>query len=164
MMNLAKPLPDAITVNGKEYAIKTDFREWLKLMETNEYKSVFVSKVPFPTVELMEALQMFISGEEAQGGTGEDRVIDFSIDADYIYASFRQAYGIDLMSDDLHWFEFLALLKSLPEETIMRRIISYRQYDGPDEELKRLKAIWALPQILTEEEKEAGAYFEEVWG
>lgn len=164
MMSLSKPLPGSIMVNGEEYAVKTDFREWLKLIEKNDYKGVFVSAVPFPTMELMEELQKFISGGEEPGGNDDGRLIDFSIDADYIYSSFRQAYGIDLIADNLHWFEFLALLKSLPEETIMRQIISYRQYDGPDEELKRLKSIWALPHILTEEEKEAGAYFEEVWG
>ena len=64
----------------------------------------------------------------------------------------------------MHWFEFMALFKSLPEETIMRKIIEYRQYDGKDEELLRLKRAWALPEKLTEEEKAAGDYFEEVFG
>ena len=47
----------------------------------------------------------------------------------------------------------MALFKSLPEETIMRKILEYRQYDGKDEELLRLKRAWALPEKLTEEEK-----------
>ena len=46
----------------------------------------------------------------------------------------------------------------------MRKILEYRQYDGKDEELLRLKRAWALPEKLTEEEKAAGDYFEEVFG
>lgn len=34
------------------------------------------------------------------------RDFDYEFDAPEIYASFRQLYGIDLMDEDLHWWQF----------------------------------------------------------
>ena len=44
---------------------------------------------------------------------------DIRYDGDYIYASFLQAYGIDLfdVQGELHWKKFNALLSGLPEGT-----------------------------------------------
>lgn len=165
MISLTDGLPDSLIIHGVEHKIKTDYRTWLRLMDTSDYKSLFIGKVPPPSQELIQEIQRFISrGEDSKGEEDSSPIIDFKLDADYIYSSFLQAYGINLLKSDMHWFEFMALFKSLPEETIMRKIIEYRQYDGKDEELLRLKRAWALPEKLTEEEKAAGDYFEEVFG
>lgn len=165
MISLTDGLPDSLIIHGIEYKIKTDYRTWLRLMDTSDYKSLFIGKVPPLSKELIQEIQRFISrGEDSKGEEDSSPIIDFKLDADYIYSSFLQAYGINLLKADMHWFEFMALFKSLPEETIMRKIIEYRQYDGKDEELLRLKRAWALPEKLTEEEKAAGDYFEEVFG
>lgn len=165
MISLTDGLPDSLIIHGIEYKIKTDYRTWLRLMDTSDYKSLFIGKVPPLSKELIQEIQRFISrGEDSKGEEDSSPIIDFKLDADYIYSSFLQAYGINLLKADMHWFEFIALFKSLPEETIMRKIIEYRQYDGKDEELLRLKRAWALPEKLTEEEKAAGDYFEEVFG
>lgn len=165
MISLTDGLPDSLIIHGIEYKIKTDYRTWLRLMDTSDYKSLFIGKVPPRSKELIQEIQRFISrGEDSKGEEDSSPIIDFKLDADYIYSSFLQAYGINLLKADMHWFEFIALFKSLPEETIMRKIIEYRQYDGKDEELLRLKRAWALPEKLTEEEKAAGDYFEEVFG
>ena len=165
MISLTDGLPDSLIIHGIEYKIKTDYRTWLRLMDTSDYKSLFIRKAPPPSKELILEIQRFISrGEDSKGEEDSSPIIDFKLDADYIYSSFLQAYGINLLKSDMHWFEFMALFKSLPEETIMRKIIEYRQYDGKDEELLRLKRAWALPEKLTEEEKAAGDYFEEVFG
>lgn len=165
MISLTDGLPNSLIIHGVEHKIKTDYRTWLRLMDTNNYKSLFIGKAPPPSKELIQEIQRFISrGEDSKGEEDSSPIIDFKLDADYIYSSFLQAYGINLLKSDMHWFEFMALFKSLPEETIMRKIIEYRQYDGKDEELLRLKRAWALPEKLTEEEKTAGDYFEEVFG
>lgn len=165
MISLTDGLPDSLIIHGIEHKIKTDYRTWLRLMDTSDYKSLFIGKVPPPSKELIQEIQKFISrGEDSKGEEDTSPIIDFKLDADYIYSSFLQAYGINLLQSSMHWFEFMALFKSLPEETIMRKIIEYRQYDGKDEELLRLKRAWALPEKLSEEEKAAGDYFEEVFG
>lgn len=43
----------------------------------------------------------------------EPPIMDFEFDADEIYADFLCFYGINLLRDDLHWFEFLALFKGI---------------------------------------------------
>ena len=59
-------------------------------------------------------------------GPTEDRRF-FAQDAPYIYAAFKEQYGIDLLSQEkLHWWKFLALFESLGEETKMAKIMYYR--------------------------------------
>ena len=58
------------------------------------------------------------------------KLIDFEQDAEYIYASFLQAYGINLLEvqNKLTWTEFKALLNALPDNTIMQQIIEIRAW------------------------------------
>ncbi|MCB2830003.1 bacteriophage Gp15 family protein [Streptococcus dysgalactiae] len=81
------------------------------------------------------------------------KVIDFSLDAEFIYASFRQAYQINLLKEQnkLSWNEFKALLNALPDDTIMQRIIAIRQWkdDGKGDKdyrdnMRKLKAKYSL--------------------
>lgn len=72
------------------------------------------------------------------------RAYDFDADADYIYTSFVQAYRIDLFTVDfLHWWEFLALLNHLPEDTILARIMQWRTMDLSQVKDKELRAHYA---------------------
>lgn len=59
----------------------------------------------------------------------QPKVIDFVQDAKYIYASFRQI-GINLFEEQgkLSWEEFQALVESLPEDTILSKIIQIRTW------------------------------------
>ncbi|HEP1531951.1 TPA: bacteriophage Gp15 family protein [Streptococcus pyogenes] len=81
------------------------------------------------------------------------KIIDFTADASYIYASFRQAYQINLFKehDRLHWMEFTTLLDALPDNSIMQRIIAIRQWedDGKGDKehrnnMRKLKAKYSL--------------------
>ncbi|MDV5978040.1 Gp15 family bacteriophage protein, partial [Streptococcus canis] len=81
------------------------------------------------------------------------KVIDFSLDAEFIYASFRQAYQINLLKEQnrLSWVEFKALLNALPDDTIMQRIIAIRQWKDDGEgskkyrdNMRKLKAKYSL--------------------
>lgn len=59
------------------------------------------------------------------------KTIDLVKDAEHIYASFRQAYNINLFQQQgkLHWHEFQSLLNGLPADTIMQRIIQIRLWE-----------------------------------
>lgn len=83
-----------------------------------------------------------------------ERYYSLKFDADFIYASFMQAYNIDLVEQQgkLHWFKFRALLSGLPEDTKFRQVISIRMWKKPsqsknaeEEQMKKLKKIYALP-------------------
>lgn len=82
--------------------------------------------------------------------------ISFDKDAPHIYASFRQAYGINLINEQgkMHWEEFKALLFALPEDTMIKKIIHIRTWqptkgDSPEytEQMKKLKKIWSINRV-----------------
>lgn len=84
---------------------------------------------------------------------GEKSTIHFEQDAEYIFASFYQAYRINLFEEQskLHWIEFKALLKGLPDDTIMKQIVKIRswkpsEYDSVEtkEEMAKLQAYYSL--------------------
>ena len=72
-----------------------------------------------------------------------------------------EQYGIDLVSEDLHWFQFRALFLSLSEKTKMAEVMRIRAINisqVPKEERKRyakLKSLYALPDMRTNDEKES---------
>lgn|SRR5699024_5390 len=83
----------------------------------------------------------------------QEALYDLEQDAEYIYASFRQAYGMNLYEQQgkLHWNEFRALLNGLPSETILQRIIQIRawepsKHDSAEykESMKKLQKAYAL--------------------
>ncbi|MHC5217150.1 Gp15 family bacteriophage protein [Enterococcus sp. LJL128] len=76
---------------------------------------------------------------------------DLIEDTPYIYASFRQDYGINLLKErgKMHWDEFNALLAGLSEQTKMRKVIDIRTMKipekcSPDERQKILDAKKAV--------------------
>src|SRR5690625_1261930 len=60
----------------------------------------------------------------------KERVIGLDQDANYRYASFMQAYGINLIEQQgkMHWKQFLELLDGLPSNTRMKEIIKIRTW------------------------------------
>jgi len=85
----------------------------------------------------------------------------FKHDAEYIYASFMQAYRIDLIEErkTLHWVKFKALLNGLPDGTKFREVLGIRTRELPTgkgtekerKNLKELKKHYALPGKEVEE-------------
>ena len=151
MKNLYTPLPDVVTVRGEQYPITTDFRDWLRFealiddAELTEQQKVlvmlqfFTETIPRDISAAVEALaDFFRCGDSAdnepeqgkQADKTKGRVCDFSEDAPLIYAAFRQAYNIDLLSlEYLHWWAFRALLDALPENTRFSWVVGIRAAD-----------------------------------
>ena len=82
-------------------------------------------------------------------------------DAEYIYASFMQAYGIDLLEQQgkLHWFKFQALLSGLPKDTKFCEVVSIRQWKKPnkgdteEKQMSKLQEHYRLPDEDVGEEE-----------
>lgn len=83
-------------------------------------------------------------------------VLDFGKDGDYIYASFMQAYKIDLIEEQgrLPWKKFLYLFNGLPADTKIKQIMRIRQMPVPEyngknskeiQEINEMKSYYALP-------------------
>lgn len=153
---LYEEFPCTVMVDGKEYEVVTDFREWIKLQELLERTRKFTARTlnmvlnwyedeqPKDVVQAVRALQDFLIAREmtsemeegAEGrGNGYNRrqqkpSFSFSQDAICIYAAFRSVYGIDITSISyMHWWQFLALFYGLPEDTEIKERIYYRSVD-----------------------------------
>lgn len=90
----------------------------------------------------------------SQSEDGE-RLFSLKYDAEYIYSSFMQAYGLDLIDaqNTLHWKKFNALLNGLPSDTKFAEVLKIRSYKPQEgdskkykESMKQLKKEYALPK------------------
>lgn len=174
---LTDKLPSTICHGGKIYPIRTDFRVWLKFdsimhndalpeRKLEEIIKLCILPGELPPLEaILQGLFLFYrAGDSFESDETEQKapVFSYEHDSEYIYAAFLQAYGIDLTEiTELHWFKFQALLKSLPEETKLSKIISCRSADTSDikdsklkKAYEKLKRIYALPDSRSSEEKE----------
>lgn len=98
-----------------------------------------------------------------------NQIYSYEFDDEYIYSAFLQQYNIDLQDIKyLHWWKFKAMFEGLSDDTKIVEIMGYRAIDLSkikDKEekarYKRLKKIYALPDMRTVEQKEAdfGAVF-----
>lgn len=84
----------------------------------------------FITFESEKKVEVDIAGNPVPVSK-QDEYIDLEKDAEFIFASFLQAYGMNLIQQQgiLTWIEFRALLKGLPQNTIMQQIIQIRQWE-----------------------------------
>lgn len=83
-------------------------------------------------------------------------VLDFEEDGDYIYASFMQEYGIDLIDQQgkLSWKKFMWLFNGLGADTKIKQVMHIREMEIPQfngknqkqiQEIQELKSYYALP-------------------
>lgn len=91
---------------------------------------------------------------KAGTSTKKKRVYSLKYDGEYIYASFMQAYKIDLFEQQnkLHWKKFNAFLAGLPEGTKLIEVIKIRSYEPQKgdtqrhiDEMKELQEEYRLP-------------------
>lgn len=165
-----KELPRFLIVGGSSYLIKTDYRVWLEFGEVIRGETVRLSDITFifeediPEDDFFPAALEFYRSENATPKmTDEEQahsvpVFDMFLDGEYIYASFMQAYHIDIIEEDMHYHKFKALLMSLPSDTKLGQIMQLRSYNPAETRRKyelvqqELKNAWALP--IDEEPKQ----------
>ena len=168
-MKLQDRLPDGVTVDGKFYKMDFSFRNVLRMIdildddtlmpEARAYNAIHcLCKRPKNALKVLEAVKgLLFKAPRKKGG---QRVTDWVQDAGLIRAAFRQAYGIDLYRDNLHWIEFTELLNAIPEGNRYSEIVGIRARPMPEptkwnqkerEWLLQAKADYALD--LTDKEQ-----------
>ena len=139
-MKLQDRLPDGVEVDGKFYKLDFDFRNVLNMIdvldrddlmpESRAYKALsFLQKRPKNAVKVLEAVKVLLFN--APRKKDAQKVTDFVQDAGLIRAAFRQAYGIDLYRDKLHWIEFTELLNAIPEGSRYSEVVGIRSRPMP---------------------------------
>lgn len=178
MLNLFNTeLPDTVEVNGSSFFIQTDFRHIIRFIELLEQKAKLIDFLfMFPygkPVDIQAGINAIIEWMNPKeeiprsDGSSPKKVLDYKIDADYIYSAFLEQYNIDLMdlSVRMHWYKFQALLKSLHDVKLCE-IMGYRAYEPTPQnhdrskDLLRLRAQWELPQPEDKQADDALKYFD----
>ncbi|WP_297639725.1 bacteriophage Gp15 family protein [uncultured Clostridium sp.] len=172
-------LPTKVTIDSKEYRINSNFRnsilfELMMLDDelTEEEKITTALNLYYPVIPnnlnkaIDEIIKFYSCGfnENSSNNTNSNRtyndVYNFEYDSDYIYSAFMDQYNIDLNSIEyLHWWKFKAMFKSLKEDNLISKIISYRsinlseiQDDDERARYKNLKDLYKLPNKYEKED------------
>ena len=137
----------------------TDFEkieQALKMLVKNRWNLRLFS--PGEKVKLMEEIskKYIETKKRPQIRKSALPVLDFEEDGDYIYASFMQDYGIDLIDQQgrLPWKKFIYLFNGLSSGTKIRQVMQIRSMEVPKytgknakqiQEINELKSYYALP-------------------
>ena len=178
MIDLKKArLPEAVEVDGSLYPINTSFKYFLRFLElladketkTQDFDFMYKIKKPQNRESGLLALIQFCNPPQTLphtdklGGSSE-KAVDYTIDADYIFAAFMERYGIDLVESDMHWYKFQALFRGL-HDTKLNEIIGYRLWentsgkrDAYTRQMEKLRAAWDLPMQADEDDEELKAF------
>lgn len=178
--------PETVQVDDVAYAVYTDFRDWLRffdMMADEAYtaKEKFLAsmrwfrKEPPPNwIGAYKALLQFASRTDAPGEEQEPEnsrlpqkpCFSWSFDSAYVLGAFQQCYQINLRTIPfLHWYHFLALFDALPDDTPLKKRISYRRINTASIkdktqriELEKLQQRIAIPCSPLSAEQ-VGAFF-----
>lgn len=164
-------------VDGKKYAVNTDFRHWIRLELAinddnmpNQDKiklllSLYKNKLPPRLDKAVFALGQFYSGGgksmPRRGDSKNTALYSFEYDKEAIYAAFYKEYNIDLNTARLHWWQFKALFQNLPPSCTFMRILCFRAVDlsrikdsTERSFYRRMKVLCSLPDSRSKEEKD----------
>lgn len=153
-------LPESVTVCGKEYAIRSDFRVILDIMEvlndpelSDQERAFFTLGFFYPDFEEMEpehcqeAIRQcfwFINGgkDEARSGKKQPRLMDWEKDFPYIIAPVNRVVGHEVRADaHFHWWSFLAAYMEIGECTFAQ-IVHIRDRQSKGKPLEKFDKDW----------------------
>lgn len=148
-------------------AVRTSFRYWinfLRVLSDDEIEPdsrficalscVYLDAIETDKLEeYKEGVFWFLNGgkdpEESSGNSTP--ILDYDIDQMVIYSTFMSYYHINLTKAKLHWFEFRALMYTLPQDTPAGALMYYRgkevTKDMPEWERKQVQRIKRLCRI-----------------
>ncbi len=157
-----KKNPDSLLIGGREYRINTDFRVWMQInlrsagkteQETAKVVHDFIISQGLPNTEesFRAVLDFYSCGKKEENvENGKERAFDFEKDEDLIFAAFLSQYHVNLRTDFLHWWDFMAMFAGLAEEHVIVKIMGIRTMDTskmPKEQkahYDKLKARYSL--------------------
>ncbi|MDS0525005.1 bacteriophage Gp15 family protein [Clostridium sp. SHJSY1] len=172
-------LPEEVTIDGVDYKINSDFRTSMLFEMMMQDSEIDESDRLIKTIELYyhiipenieqaieKALWFYRCGKNIQNGNGSsngksEQIYSFEYDDDYIYSAFLNQYGLDLQdAENLHWWKFKAMFKSLKEDNEIVKIMGYRAMTISNDMSKEqkdfyrsMKRLHEIPKSKSEQEK-----------
>lgn len=146
---LLTKFPKSVKINGHDYPVKTDFREWVEFEMKFQKTSDSVKKIDLilnmfkvcPVVKdadefnslIEEIIKFYNCGEEmknkeeSKDNSSGTSIYSFEKDQFHIYTDFLRFYSLDLNEVEyLHWWKFRQMFIELPEDSKIKTIMMYR--------------------------------------
>lgn len=189
MNPLIDTFPTALRVGDAVYPIHSDFRTAITILLAFEdptltacermailYDLLYEQKPPDIIEGCRKAVLFLDCGEECpkkedDSGSQIPRLYSLRRDAPYLYAAFREAYGIDLEREDMHWWKFCYLFGDLPESCMFHQLVTLRRRRAmgrltPEEQRLwyEMEEILELPQPMDAQKAQAEYEFNRAMG
>lgn len=158
---LYEDLPDYVILFGEKYPVHTDFKRWVEISCILEEENIakpevtsrilklcYKEKLPPNHISALLGAMMFLNrGTDLSVSQNQksERVYSFLKDASTIYSSFFIRYGIDLLSEEMHWYKFCALFEALADDNPFKTVLKIRTTDEKD--IKDSKARKRLQEL-----------------
>ena len=147
-------LPKALTVNGKSYAIRSDYRNILRIFEAfadpnltdNDklficLKRIYVDFAKIPKSDLKEAYEQahwFIGCGQAEEKRPPMRTFNWVKDAPIIFPAVNKAAGMEVRETQyMHWWTFMGYFQSIDSESLFGTVLSIRQKKAKGKKLEK---------------------------
>ncbi len=152
-------LPDAVTVDGVSYKIRTDFRVILEIFimlddpdltdadKTEALLRMFYLERPENTEAAVEAFADFANPR--RGSSKHDaRLIDWSQDFPLMVAPVNHILGCECRAlPEFHWHSFLAAYLEIPPESVFARVLRIREKLRTGKKLEKYERTWYRKNI-----------------
>lgn len=173
--------PKFAKVDGVKYPLNTSFKVALRCFEISEDESISDTErslaiiymlygfIPDKNIDkfLQIAVNYLQCGESKDTQMSKKRDLDFNYDMPYIVASFMSDYKVDITESDMHFYQFVNLIRGLTEQCVLSRVRDIRNQDLNELKDPKTKRKFAeaqqqlkLPDKRSAEELEAIDEFE----
>lgn len=157
-------LPKTVNINGREYAIRYDFRVILEIItmledaeldgadKTEALIQMFYIDSDIPDVRsAVDACFNFIDANSKRAKKKSPRLTDWEQDFDYIVAPVNRVLGYDCRAVDydpdnntggLHWWTFLSAYMEIGGDCLYSQIVSLRDKQARKKKLEKYERDW----------------------
>lgn len=169
-------LPTTLRIGGEDYAIRTDYRIILELIEVlndADYSNTEKATATIETIiedwekvkdysEALEQCFWFIDVGQTSNKKSA-RLVDWEKDFAYIIAPVNRVLGFECRSVEyLHWWTFMSAYMEIGGECAFSQIVSLRSKIAKGKKLEKYEREWlrqnrdivTLPQKYTAEDEE----------
>lgn len=147
-------LPKTLTINGKSYRIRTDYRNILRIFEAFADKDLsdkekmlvclrrmFVdfSKLPYDDYkEAYEQVYWFIGYGKPEEKRPPVRTFNWIKDEPLMFPAVNKAAGLEVRAVPyLHWWTFMGYFESIDAESLFGTVLSIRQKKARGKKLEK---------------------------
>lgn len=178
-------LPKSLNVNGKDYAIRSDYRVALLIFrafednELNGYEKLAVcleclyEEIPPDTEEAYKKASWFLDGGDMpKSQRAPKKIIDWQQDEHYMFSALNKTAGREIRElGFMHWWTFLGLFSEMGEG-LYSQIINIRRKKAKGKKLEKYeqefyrenKELIDIRPNYTKEEQEELDFINELVG